>query len=456
MTKHIYAKTVLCFLLIILCPCNDRVLSQQADNGLAKSVGRNDPFAQFAQRQKPVAPSKISATMSIEEFKPELFIETITLKFLDATTLKIVIESMLSEYGNVTANQKRNSLIACDTKDNLNKIMTEIKKADKQPQQLLIEAVILDVQLDDKTEIGVNWDILSDRMYDISYRQNLGARLSAVGATSTTRADTTAFNTTSDTGTEGGYFALISGTIRNVIHLLQEKKDIEILASPQVMVLSGESASIETVTELPYREITETSGAGLLSTTQFKSVGVKLNVTATLIDNNYILVTVEPEQSVNTGEFGTTSEIPIIDTRKAKTTLLLKDGEVVVMGGLRRKETTNQVSKIPLLGDLPLIGVLFRNTKKVVKNSELLVLLSPHIHKGEPIPEEVMAKFREIKDRPMLSIPEDKNATREKLLKKIKMLQNRNKDVAGELSVALTELERDLDKEIQSTLKPSQ
>ena len=99
-----------------------------------------------------------------------------------------------------------------------------------------------------------------------------------------------------------------------------------------------------------------------------------------------------------------TSEIPIIDTRKAKTSLLLRDGEVVIMGGLRRKETTNQRSQIPLLGDLPFVGVLFSNNQVIVKNSELIVLLSPHIYKGEPIPEEVMAKYDEIKNRPLPSI----------------------------------------------------
>jgi type II secretory pathway component GspD/PulD (secretin) len=271
----------------------------------------------------------------------------------------------------------------------------------------MIEAVIVDVQLDDETEIGINWDILSDKMYDFSYRQNLGSRLSMVAATDDTKADTTAFNTTSATGTEGGYFAVISGTVRNTVHLLQQKKNVEILASPRVMVVSGESASIETVTELPYQELMQTSGGGQLSATQFKKVGVKLNVTATLTDDDYILVTVEPEQSVDTGKFSATSGIPIIDTRKAKTTLLLKDGQVVIIGGLRKKETTNQISQIPLLGDLPLIGILFRNTQEIVKNSELLVFLSPHIYKGETLSEEQKAKFEEFKEQPTLSLPTD-------------------------------------------------
>jgi type II secretory pathway component GspD/PulD (secretin) len=97
--------------------------------------------------------------------------------------------------------------------------------------------------------------------------------------------------------------------------------------------------------------------------------------------------------------------VPVIDTRNARTELLLKDGQVVVMGGLRRKEIQKQVKKAPLLGDLPLIGFLFRSTDTVHKNSELIVFLSPHVYKGEPIPEDAMAKYKKIVEAPVLSLP---------------------------------------------------
>ncbi len=412
MNKRKYVKIAFCVSILVIgiwhgCTQAKSTTSESEQNSIL-DINQDNPFAVFFSNKNSSA-QKNSRAAPLDEEKPDLFLETVTLKFLNAGNLIKAIANMSSDYGNISANPENNSLIICDTNDVLNKILDEIKKADKLPQQLMIEAVIVDVQLDNDTEIGINWDILSDKMYDVSYRQNLGSRLSMIEATSETIGDATAFNTTSPTGIEGGYFAIISGTIRNALHLLQQKKDVEILASPRVMVVSGESASIETITELPYREVTETSQGGELSATQFKEVGVKLNVTAILTDENYILVTVEPEQSVNTGEFGTSSEIPIIDTRKAKTTLLLKDGQVVIMGGLRKKETTNQVSQIPLLGDLPLIGALFRKTQEVVKNSELIVFLSPHIYKGEPLSEEQRAKFDELRDEPLLSIPQNKD-----------------------------------------------
>ena len=184
-------------------------------------------------------------------------------------------------------------------------------------------------------------------------------------------------------------------------------------------MVSGQSAFIEAVEELPYKEVIDTSegGAGALTTTEFKRVGVKLDVSAVLTDNNNILLTVDAEQNVATGV--SDAEVPIIDTRKAKTSLLLKNGQVVILGGLRRQEKTQEVDQIPIVGDLPIIGELFKSTNTVVKNSELIVFLSPHIYKREPIPDDAMAKFKEIKDRPILSIQKDRDATKEVLLKKL-------------------------------------
>jgi type IV pilus assembly protein PilQ len=197
----------------------------------------------------------------------------------------------------------------------------------------------------------------------------------------------TAFNTT---GT-GGDFSVISGTIRNVVSMLQQKKNIEILASPRVMVVSGKTASIEAVRELPYNEITNTSQGGQLSSTEFKKVGVKLNVTATLTEDKLIFLSVDSEQNVTVGE--SISQVPIIDTRNTKSELVLKDGQVVIIGGLRRQEKTQQINQIPILGDIPLIGLLFRYKNTILNNTELIVFLSPHIYKDEPIPDDAMNAF---------------------------------------------------------------
>ena len=350
-----------------------------------------------------------------------MFVETRTLKFLKAESLKTTLESMLSQYGSITVDSGTNSLIICDTRGSLEKIVAEIGNADKTPQQIMVEVVIVDVQLSDDTEIGINWDILSDKNYGIKYRQSFTTRLGSTIEDEDTIGNASAFNTIGGTG---GDFSVISGTIRNVVALLQQKKDVEILASPRVMVVSGKTASIEAIRELPYNEIKDTAagGVGALTSTEFKEVGVKLNVTATRTEDNLIFLIVDSEQNVVVGESAT--EVPIIDTRKTKSELLLKDGQVVVMGGLRRKEKTKQTNQVPILGDIPLIGLLFKYTNTVVNNTELIVFLSPHVYKeGEPIPEDAMAKFNEIKNRPMPSLEKAKDAKKQLLPEDIKAPQ---------------------------------
>ncbi|GAG75215.1 unnamed protein product, partial [marine sediment metagenome] len=289
--------------------------------------------------------------------------------------------------------------------DKLEEIITEIRRADKTPEQIMIEVVIIDVQLDDDTEIGVNWDRLFQPKHDLAYTQTL----------------------IPNTLTTGANFNIIKSGISGTIRALQETRNVEILASPRVLVVSGQQAFIETTEEIPYIELTGTAEAGdeALTSTEFKEVGIILKVKATLIDDQKILMTIEPEQSINTGVLGLgNSTVPIVDKRRAGTTLLMEDGQVVVMGGLRRKETRLTKNKVPLFGDLPVIGFLFANNKEEVNHSELVVLISPHIYKGEPVPEDVMEKFNALKDRSILSLPKN-NDDDDELLPVLKLLEEK-------------------------------
>jgi len=359
---------------------------------------RRNPFAGLAPQEEPEAP--IEMEQPVVGTPPELRLETIVLKFLDAKSLKDVLDRMVTPNGGVAINEKNNSVIVCDTPESLQRILTEVKKADRTPNQIMVEVVIMDVQLRDDTEIGVNWDLLSSDLYDVVYRQNLtSARLQSTGSDDETIGSATVFNTV---GT-GGDLSLISGTIRHVLHAIQQKRNVEILASPSTLVVSGQSATIKAVEEIPYVEVIDTAqgGAAALTSTEFKEVGVNLQVSATVTDGNSIFLSVDTEQNVRTGE--SPRGVPIVDTRRATTALLLKDGQTIVIGGLRRVETVDEVRQIPILGDLPLIGFLFRSTSKVTTRSELVVLLSPHISKDGPIPPGVLAEHRRIQEMSLLS-----------------------------------------------------
>ena len=319
--KHI--RILLCSLLVTISLCYGSTQLQQPDNNRSANIdiGKDDPFAKLTPQKESSLPQRIA---TIKEGTPELFWETVTLKSLNAQNLKTAINSMSSRYGSITIDEKsnsliicdtkenlerilahirnmdeeppklfaetvilkflnaenlktaimsmssdggsisvdtkNNSLIICDTKENLERILVQIKKVDTMPQQIMVEMVILDVQLDDDTEIGINWDILSDNTYDIGYRQNLtSSRLGSTIESAANIGSATAFNTTG----MGGDFSVISGTIRNVVHLIQEKRNVEILASPRVMTLSGETAYIEAIDEIPYHIREESDGIRL-------------------------------------------------------------------------------------------------------------------------------------------------------------------------------------------------
>jgi len=408
MNRSKYAKTLFCICLLTIGVLEAPAPSQTAPSNSAQTgkldVGRENPFAAIPRNIKPITRKSVQPSQLVEE-SPELFLETITLRFLNAENLEVVIKNMSSAYGSITSDKNTNSLIVCDTKEELARIIAEVKKVDKRPQQIMVEVVILDVQLKNDTEIGINWDLLSDKRYGIGYRQDfMTSRLKTTIESSTTKGDATAFNTIGF----GGDFSVISGSIRNVIHLIQEKRDAEIIASPRAMMVSGQSANIKAVEEIPYTEVSDTAqgGAGALTSTEFKEVGVNLQVTAIITDGNDIYLTVDTEQNVKTGL--STTGVPVVDTRKANTALLLQDSQIVVIGGLRRQEKTIEVDQIPILGDLPIIGELFKKTQTVINNSELIVLLSPHIYKEEPVPDEAMAKYNEIKNRQMLSMPDER------------------------------------------------
>jgi type II secretory pathway component GspD/PulD (secretin) len=402
-----------CIILILTTGIDFSVRPSRAET----TAGRDDPFAAGAgfsdltQQSQPVS-------LNGEHTKPPLFVRTVTLKFLKAANLKSALDKMTTEFGCIGVDDNTNSLIICDTNDNLQRILAEIKQADQTPKQIMIEVVIVDVQLKNDTEIGVDWDFLTTENKDLSYRQSLifpnrltyiPPTFGSVGEGASASVIVTNPSTMFQPVGLGSELAIVNDDIRNIVGLLQEKRDVDILASPRVMVVSGQKAEIKTIEEIPYQQITQSTsgggGASAITSTEFKDVGVTMEVKATVTNESKILLDVKPEQSVSTGM--SIGGVPVIDKRGASTTLLMDDGQVAVMGGLRRQETSHIKEQVPLLGDLPLIGFIFSNDKTVVDNSELLVLLSPHIYKDEPVSAEAMARFNQMKNNSLITMPKE-------------------------------------------------
>jgi type II secretory pathway component GspD/PulD (secretin) len=151
------------------------------------------------------------------------------------------------------------------------------------------------------------------------------------------------------------------------------------------MVLDNQQAEIKIVEEIPYQELTETSAGGSIGTTQFRDVGVELRVTPHLTRDGLIRLQLNPKFSSRTGDVllntgnPNVPPQPIISTRETTTTALIHNGQTVVIGGLKKQDVLQQVNKIPLLGDLPLLGALFRFEGERIVNSELVIFITPHV-----------------------------------------------------------------------------
>ena len=376
------------------------------NQNMPDSIGKKNPFQMVSPLieaknniiQKMVGAQSQSQSAAALEATPDLFIETVMLKFLKAANLERVVSNLTSSYGVVAVDNETNSLIVSDDKGNLERIVTEIRKADQTPKQILVEVVIVDVQLNDDTEIGVNWGDYNFGRDDTKHTFSQNLISSALSPSSAL----------------AGTFTLIQSGLDVTIKALQTTRDVEILASPRVLVVSGQEAMIKTTEEIPYTELTQSVGGGgatgtaasPITSTMFKEAGIMLSVKATLTDEQKILLAIDAQQSINAGvDASLNSPVPIVDKRDAKTNLLMDDGQVLVMGGLRRRERTLTTNKVPLLGDLPFVGFLFSSDKTEVVNFELLVFISPHIYRGESLTDEEMERFNELRNAPILQLP---------------------------------------------------
>ena len=192
-------------------------------------------------------------------------------------------------------------------------------------------------------------------------------------------------NPTSETGSSN------SGILRlgwfnpstDIDAVLKAQQEIISAKLPRILVLDNETALFDIVREIPYTETT-TTGNTATETVVFKNIGVRLEVTPHVTRGGMLRLHIKPEFGVLVSQHATTL-VPTVDTRKLNTIALIKDGQTVVLGGLRKKDVSHQLNKIPLLGDLPLAGALFRFEGEDTTVTELVVFITPRIIIEQPV-----------------------------------------------------------------------
>ena len=279
---------------------------------------------------------------------------------------------------NVIADRINNSLIIVATPQQFDSVMNVIKQLDVMPLQVLIDATIVEVTLNDDLEYGIKWFIESG-----DFRAILGG-FNGSG----TDSDGEIINPTHFFNPFSGFTALVTGTnVKAVLKALANETKVNVIASPSLMVLNNQEASLNVGDRVPIATSQQTNtnsvdaiGGGVVSNNiEMVDTGVTLNVKPRV--NAGGLVIMEIEQEANQAVATTTSDLdtPTIQQRKITSVVAVKSGETIVLGGLIREQYGSGVDGVPFLSTLPLIGPLFGTTTKTMSKTELVVLITPRV-----------------------------------------------------------------------------
>lgn len=314
--------------------------------------------------------------------------------YANVRDVETALKQFISDQGAIAANPGTGNLIVTDTESRVKAIASFIEKIDRITPQILVDAKIYDISSTDALDLGVEWQAGSQTDFGLPsdnqlFGNDYGTVGNIVGGVLDTAIGSEFASGISQADTSG---LLRVGVINNnhfqfdaLIHAGQDDVRAKLLANPRVLVLDNELAEIKIVEQIPYQQLTEsTEGSGGVGTTEFRDVGVELRVTPHLTRDGLIHLRLNPKfstavGSVNIVSGGDTIPQPVVATRETITTALIRDKETVVIGGMKKQDKLQEISKVPFLGDLPLLGGLFRFEGESTVNSELVVFITPHI-----------------------------------------------------------------------------
>ena len=357
------------------------------------------PANEIAARER----AELSARQEIQQLEP-LRSEFLQVNYAKATDLARLISgagrdrSFLSDRGSVAIDERTNTLLLYDTAPRIADIRRLVQTLDIPVRQVLIESRIVIVSDDFSRELGSRLGVTS-----VGSRSGGSGLMSVTGRSAGSGAIVDSaldniqstgqafpvtvgsidqrYNVNLPVSQPAGSIALAvlgSDTLVDLeLSALQAEGRAEVVSTPRVITANQREASIEQGVEIPFQE----SAASGATATQFKKAVLSLTVTPQITPDNRIIMDLQVSQD-NVGEVvpsATGGFVPSIDTRQISTQVLVDDGETVVLGGIYETERRESSSKVPLLGDIPLLGYLFRTTQNVSNKSELLIFITPKI-----------------------------------------------------------------------------
>jgi type IV pilus assembly protein PilQ len=361
-------------------------------------------------------------TVEKERETAPLTTKFLPLKYQNAQELKKVIEGIIKaegRKGKVSVDIQSNALIVTDTSSGIEGIARILAQVDRKPMQVLIETKLVEVNINNAFDLGVEWssygghtsEIGGQRGFNFFGSANTASQAAPVGFTtngvktpytSSTSIFTplsnivgsggtgVSFPTISDAVNVGAFrFGRITDSYLLDITLSAAQKDgkVKILSEPKVTTLNNREAKIDITTQIPYTTSTSTNTNPVVTTTEvvYLDTGIMLEVTPQVNADNRITMKVKPTVSQQASSSVITPAAggaPGVDTRSAETTVMTRNGETIVIGGLIYDVNSDLIYKVPLLGDIPLLGWLFKKKHNSVQRIELLIFVTPKIVEG--------------------------------------------------------------------------
>jgi type IV pilus secretin PilQ/predicted competence protein len=304
-----------------------------------------------------------AADMEVRVFK---------LDFADPDDAYQLVGEFISPAGKAIISSTESMLLVQDTEPYLGRIRSLLDQIDVPPKQVLIEARLLEITHTDDLTIGVQLD-------GIKINGETIFRALTSGLAADFRAVAGDFTTAVEPGT-GLFAGVLTDDTAAFIEALAQEGNVKTLANPKILAVDKQEAEIIIGDKLGYR-ITTTTQTSSLESVEFLDVGTQLLLTPRISDDGLVLMEIHPE--VSDGSIDAQG-LPSESTAEATTHMLVRDGQTIVLGGLIQERTIDHVTKVPLLGDIPWLGHLFRRTTKSKTFSELVVLITPHIVGPEP------------------------------------------------------------------------
>lgn len=337
---------------------------------------KNGNVVQIAPREEIAAREKVTMTVAqdVADLEP-LHTESIILSYQKGADIVTLItnkdQRILSKRGSAVVDKRTNTLFVQDTPSHLEDVRNLIKQVDVPVRQVMIEARFVSASENFTRTLGGNLSFASSNQaapghgFQVANGQlgNATGNVNLPGASSGTGGLTLSLFNPANTKTLQLQLAATEaeGTSKNI-------------ASPRVVTADNVGANISSGTQIPYQQATS-SGATAIS---FVTAALSLDVTPQITPDDHVNM----KLAVNQDSVGTIfSGVPSIDTKKVTTEVLVDNGGTVVIGGIYTKDVSDAVTKVPLLGDIPIIGWLFKSDTKTDNKSELLIFISPKIIK---------------------------------------------------------------------------